>query len=70
MFSKLSKLLLVLGIAFGYGSNLTLKTPQKTYDIVYDYDSSNNDDFYYYNLLLSLHAYSNDSMKLKGSLLC
>ena len=43
-----SKLLLVLGIAFGYGSNLTLETPQKSYDIVYDYDSSNNDNFYYY----------------------
>ena len=46
-----SKLLLVLGIAFGYGSNLTLKTPQKVYDIVYSYDSANNEDFYYYGSL-------------------
>lgn len=46
-----SKLLLVLGIVFGYGSNLTLETPQKSYDILYSYDSANNEEFYYFNSL-------------------
>ena len=48
-----SKLLLVLGVAFSYGSNLMLKTSQKVYNRSYSYDSTNNENFYYYNSLFS-----------------
>ncbi len=43
-----SKLLLVLGVAFGYGSNLTLKTSQMVYNQAYVYDDTNNENFYYF----------------------
>ena len=48
-----SKLLLVLGVAVAYGSNLTLKSSQDAYNQSYSYDSSNNDNFYYFNALFS-----------------
>lgn len=62
-----SKLLLVLGIAFGYGSNLTLKTPQNIYDLSYSYDSTNNENFYYYNSLFSdwSVSWSDSNTKMK-----